>query len=270
MRPKHFIDAHCHIYPEKIAQKAADGINTFYDGLPGDHFDGTIKTLLETAPKAGTDHFIVFSVATKPTQVTSINEFIADAVNNSEGRFTGLGTMHLDSEDYEGDLEHLLGLGLKGVKLHPDVQDFCIDEPRAMRIYEMCEAKDIPVYVHTGDPRFDRSNPNRTVNVLKAFPKLKFVGPHLGGWSVWKDALKLLPDFPNIIVDTSSTMNWLDNSFAREMIRAYGSERVMYGTDYPMSSQEFEIERILSLDLTDDELENIAWRTCAKLFDIKF
>ena len=47
-------------------------------------------------------------------------------------------------------------------------------------------------------------------NVLEAFPKLKFVGPHLGGWSVWEEAAKVLPKYDNIIVDTSSSLYELD------------------------------------------------------------
>ncbi|MBQ5317308.1 MAG: amidohydrolase [Oscillospiraceae bacterium] len=265
---KHIVDAHCHIYPDAIASRAVSGIDTFYDGLPGEHYDGTMSTLLHSGGRAGIDHFIIFSVATKPTQVKSINEYLADCAARSSGRFTPLGAMHLDSEDMEADLAHLMELGLRGVKMHPDVQDFVIDEPRAMKLYEMCEDKGLPIYVHTGDYRYDRSNPNRTVNVLKAFPKLKFIGPHFGGWSVWEDALRLLPDFPNIMVDTSSSFYLMKKDFAREIIRAYGSERVMYGTDYPMWPQRDELDFLASLDLTEKEYEDIGWRTCAKLFDI--
>ena len=125
-------------------------------------------------------------------------------------------------------------------------------------------------YVHTGDKRYDNSNPNRVKNVLEAFPKLKFVGPHLGGWSVWEDALKVLPKYDNIIVDTSSSLYELDPDTARDIIRAYGSERVMFGTDYPMWPVSAELKHMEALGLTDEEYENIYWRTCANLFDISF
>ncbi|MBR0514646.1 MAG: amidohydrolase family protein [Clostridia bacterium] len=59
------------------------------------------------------------------------------------------------------------------------------------RIFALCEAAGLPVLVHTGDQRFDCSNPNRIVNVLRTFPKLKFVGAHFGGWSMWDDAANL-------------------------------------------------------------------------------
>ena len=267
---KHLIDAHCHIYPDPIARKAVGGISHFYGDLPFDTYDGTQHRLVESASAAGVEHNIVFSVATTPHQVHSINTYIANEQLASGGRFTGLGTLHLDSEDQEADLDEIEALGLHGVKLHPDIQGFQIDEPRAMEIFAMCEDRGLPIYVHTGDKRYDNSNPNRVKNVLEAFPKLKFVGPHLGGWSVWEDALKVLPKYDNIIVDTSSSLYELDPDTARDIIRAFGSERVMFGTDYPMWPVSAELKHMEALGLTDEEYENIYWRTCANLFDISF
>ena len=56
-------DAHCHIYPAKIAQKAAATTAAFYDNL-GKTYDGTVQTLF--AKSAGIDRFLVQSVATRP------------------------------------------------------------------------------------------------------------------------------------------------------------------------------------------------------------
>ena len=71
------IDAHCHIYPDGIARKAVAAVDRFYDGLPADHHDGTVRTLLESGAQVGISGFVVHSVATSPHQVSSINRFIA-------------------------------------------------------------------------------------------------------------------------------------------------------------------------------------------------
>ena len=55
------IDAHCHIYPDAIARKAAASTGNFYDGLPAT-CDGTLGTLLQEGRQAGIDHFVVQSV----------------------------------------------------------------------------------------------------------------------------------------------------------------------------------------------------------------
>ena len=132
---QHIIDCHCHVYPDKIAAKAADAIGEFYSIEMT--YDGRIDTMISEAKKAGVTHSLIFSVATKPTQTRSINEFIARTVESNPDIFTGLGTMHPESEDMEGDIEHLISLGLKGVKLHPDIQGFKVDDYRCLKIYEL-------------------------------------------------------------------------------------------------------------------------------------
>ena len=91
------IDAHCHIYPEKIAAKAVEGIGGFYDIKMGEK--GVAADMLAKGEKAGIDRYLIFSVATKPAQVKSINEFIAGEVKKSGGKMIGLGTMHPESDD---------------------------------------------------------------------------------------------------------------------------------------------------------------------------
>lgn len=260
------IDSHCHIYPKKVAIKAVENVDRFYGGLPGSHHDGTPETLLVTGKAQGISYFIVHSVATKSSQTDRINRFIAASVKMAGGAFTGLGTLHPDTDDLVGDLDRLQDLGLKGVKLHPDIQQFQADETRAMRIYEMCEERGLPVLIHAGDYRFDNSGPRRIANVLRTFPQLKLVAAHLGGWSQWDEALELLPQFPNVMVDTSSSFPFLTMERARQIIRMYGAERVMFGTDYPMWVQQPDLAFMEQLGLTDAEYERIWWKNCAQLY----
>lgn len=266
MKDYKIIDAHCHIYPDKIAQKASDSTGHFYN-MPS-RFDGTISTLLDIGGKAGIEHFVVQSVATTPKQVSSINNFIADAVANSNGKFTGLGTLHPDSEDIEADVNEIFKLGLKGVKLHPDIQQFKIDDYRMLKIYELCEGR-LPILMHTGDSRFDYSNPNRMVPIMDIYKNLTVIGAHFGGWSVWEEATKKLSNYENFYVDCSSSFYAITFEKARELIMAYGTKKVLFGTDYPMWKPDLEIERFMQIDLTEQEREDIFHKNTAKLFDIR-
>ena len=262
-------DAHCHIYPEAIAQKAVEGINRFYENLPFEPYDGTTGTLLCVGRQAGISHYVVHSVATTPHQLSSITHFIAKEVSLSRGAFTGLGTLHPDSEHPEQDVSELVSLGLKGVKLHPDFQRFEADSDQAMRIYELCVEADLPVLVHTGDHRFDYSNPNRIENVLRTFPKLKFIGAHFGGWSVWDDAARVLSRYENIIVDTSSTFYALGAEKGKELIKQWGADRVMFGADYPMWKPQLDIDCLMEMNLTDNEYRRIFWDNAARAFGLE-
>ena len=64
-------DAHCHIYPAKIARKAAQTTAAFYN-YTGETLDGTVQTLF--AHGGGITKFLVQSVATRPDQVQHIKQ----------------------------------------------------------------------------------------------------------------------------------------------------------------------------------------------------
>jgi predicted TIM-barrel fold metal-dependent hydrolase len=181
---------------------------------------------------------------------------------------TGLGTMHPESEDMAGDMEHLLSLGLKGVKLHPDIQGFCLDDPRNREIYRLCSEAGIPVLLHTGDTRYDYSNPNRLIPMLKAYPDLLFIGAHFGGWSLWEEAPALLCSYPNFVVDCSSSLYQLTPEKAAELIRTYGAERVLFGTDYPMWRPVDEVERFYKIPLTEEERDLVLWKNAERIFGL--
>lgn len=266
MKKYKIIDAHCHIYPDKIAEKAATATCDFYEGL-GSTLNGTVSTLLKEAEIAGIEHCIVQSVATTPKQVSSINNFIANTVAESEGKFTGLGTLHPDSEDVKADVDEIISLGLKGVKLHPDIQRFKIDDYRMLKIYELCENR-LPILVHTGDYRYDFSNPNRLMPILDIYKNLTVIGAHFGGWSIWEEATEKLKEYKNFYVDCSSSLYAITPQKAKELIMAYGTERVLFGTDYPMWEPKSEIARFMQIELTEKQREEIFYDNTAKLFDI--
>lgn len=260
------VDSHCHIYPEKIAEKAVAGTDKFYNTIAAGK--GTVADLIEKGTEAGIDHFIVQSVATTPHQVKSINEFIAKSVSESNGKLTGLGTLHPDSQDIEGDVKHLLELGLKGVKLHPDIQQFESDNDKCMKIYGLCEDNGLTVLMHTGDYRYDYSNPNRIFPILKEFKNLTFIGAHLAGWSVWQEAYEKLSDFPNLYVDCSSCFGFTKKEEVYNLMKKYGSDRILFGTDYPMWLPKAEMETFLSLGFTNEEKEKILGLNAKKIFGL--
>ncbi len=260
------IDSHCHIYPEKIAEKAVAGTDKFYDTVAAG--TGTVDNMMEMGTAAGIDHFVVQSGATTPHQVKSINEFIANTVSQNKDRLTGLGTLHPDSCDIKGDVAHLLELGLKGVKLHPDIQQFQCDNDRCMEIYGLCQENGLVLLMHTGDYRYDYSNPNRIIPILERFKTLTFIGAHLAGWSVWEEAYEKLSDYPNLYVDCSSCFGFSNVEKVYSLMKKYGADRILFGTDYPMWSPEKEMATFMSLNFSDAEREKMLGLNAKKIFGI--
>lgn len=266
MKKQFFItDAHCHVFPEAIAEKATLGTDRFY-GLHS-HYIGSTGVLLNDVAPDGVDHFVIQSVATAAKQVSSINHFIAEEVKLHPDLFTGLGTMHPESNQLESDMDELCALGLRGVKLHPDIQGFRADEDYSA-IYDLCQSRGLPVLLHTGDYRYDYSNPDRIAHILKRFPKLILVGAHLGGWSVWDEACLKLADFENFYVDSSSSFYSMIDALghARSIILRYGVDRVMFATDFPMWAAKDELRYLFDLGFSDEELRKILSRNAAKIY----
>ncbi|MDR2106866.1 MAG: amidohydrolase [Coriobacteriales bacterium] len=253
------IDAHCHIYPDKIAPKAVESVGEFYRiEMQG---TGSTDDLLACQQQAGIAASIVHSVALRATNVQSINDFIAEQAR-LHPTLIGFATMHQEFEDMEAEVERCIATGLKGFKLHPDSQGVNADDPRLMRFYGIIEGR-LPLILHCGDYRWDNSHPRRIREILHAFPRLVLNAAHFGGWSLYDLAVEYLED-ERCFMDVSSASVYLGPRRTTELIRIYGAERILFGSDYPMWSPAEEVERFAKNDLTDAERELICWRNAER------
>ena len=264
MKKKYKIfDIHTHIFPDKIAQKAVENIGRYY------HIDmyenGTVDALLESSRQLGIDHCLVHSSATHVEQVEAINNYIADVVK-SHSNLVGFGTLHFGLDDVEAEVERIMALGLKGIKLHPEFQHFVIDEPAMLPVYKGIAGK-LPLLIHMVDQNRDSSSPVRLARVLDKFPDLVVIAAHFGGYMQWEESRKYLLG-RNLFMDTSSSLAYLDPATAVEMIRSHGADKFMFGSDYPMWRQRDELDRFLRLDLTEAEREAILYQNAAKLLGV--
>ena len=254
----HIIDFHCHIYPEAIAEKAAQSISDFY-ALEGGHMDGKVSTLLEKGKEAGVSRFVVLPVGMRPDKVRHVNDFILSEVAKHDN-FIGFGTVHAEMDSLADEAQYIIDCGLHGIKMHPDFQRFPIDDHRLDPLYETIAGK-IPVMLHMGDQRYDFSHPTRLRRVLERFPKLQAVAAHFGGYSMYETAYEQLHDQENCIFDVSSSMMFMDEGVAEKYIRMYGTQRMVFGTDYPLWDPVTETKRFFSLKLSDTEFEQICHKT---------
>ena len=260
------IDAHVHVYPENIVTKAALATDVFYEQHSA-HI-GSYDDLITTMKNDFVDHCVICYCATAPKYVKRTNETIAGYVKKSGGRLTGLGTMHPDSNDKMRDALYIKELGLTGIKIHPDIQDFHADCDGSMEIMEAAYKLDMPVLIHTGDIRYDNSNPNRIINILNEFPDLTVIGAHFGGYTVWDDAVRVLSGKENFFVDWSSASFMLSPQKLRWLIDSYGVERVMFGSDYPMWDAKTEADRLLGLGYSEREYRKMFSENAVNIYGI--
>jgi predicted TIM-barrel fold metal-dependent hydrolase len=258
------IDIHTHVYPDPIAQKATDSIKDFYK-LGGGGMNGTVSMLKERGAQAGIEQFVILPVAVAPARTRHINDFILQQLTENP-EFVGFGTVHAAMENLEDEVRYIMAQGLRGIKMHPDTQQFAIDDPRLMVVYEALQGK-LPVILHMGDVRYDYSQPSRLRHVLELFPRLQVIAAHFGGYGMYEEAYEQLHD-KDCIFDISSSMMFMEPGVAEEYIGRYGAERMAYGTDYPLWDPVTEVAAFKKLKLTDEQFEQIAHKTAERFLGL--
>ena len=229
------LDAHAHIYPAAIADKACANLEKFYQITV--HSKGTYEDLCNQLDQNGFCGMFFLCVATNPHQVPKVNDTIAHATAQArQNGFEAYGFMgmHQDYSAMADEVERCAAMGLTGVKIHPDIQAVDIDDRRLYPLYESIEGK-MPLFLHMGDAReqYQYSKAQKLVHVLKDFPKLKVLAAHLGSYADWDNAACLY-GHENVWYDLSSSLWALTPERAVELIEKCGYDRVLFGTDYPI------------------------------------
>ena len=258
-------DVHVHVYPDRLAQRATGSIGTFYDGMEA-HGRGSLADCLARMDAVGVERFAAHSAATSPHNVESINHFIREAHARHPERIVPFAALHPDMEDMQGTVDGIVSEGFRGIKLHPDMQGFAVDGDRAAPMMEALAGRR-PLLIPCGDPRYNFDGPLHILRLRERFPKQPIIAAHFGGWSELQEAEDLLPGH-DLMFDTSSTLYQYPPEKVVEVIRRFGVENMIYGSDYPMFSPEEELERFLRLPLTDREFEDILWNNAARLLQL--
>ncbi len=279
------IDCHTHIFPSRIAQKAAHDLMHLY-GSPL-VVGVTAASLLEHMDQCGVDRSVILPVATTPDQVISINNWVLSLLSGCE-RFIGLGAMHpdfntvCDGSDVRNvgdELGRLKKAGIRGVKIHPEFQFFYPDEERMFGLYEALIEHDMLAFFHAGGGgtwlKEIHGTPERFEAVLDSFPKMKVLAAHFGGYGCWEGVEKhllgrdILFDTAYIFKSNDETKYLPDDEIVR-LVEAHGSEKVLFGTDYPFRRQDVEIANLLGLDLDDTDKERILGGNAARVFGLEY
>ena len=255
-------DAHCHVFPDPIAEKSRSAVSEFYD-LPM-YTVGTARRLREERERVheiGGRRYritrqLICAPAVTPHQTQSINSFIAKLVQD-DARFTGFGTLHPGNADFAEILGSFRAQGLVGLKLHSDFQRFDLDDKGMYPVYEEAARLGIPVLFHMGDPKLDYSHPRRLVKVMRDIPALTVIAAHAGGYSHWGEALETLEPSQRLYFDVSSTLQFIDGALLQRFLNKFGETQFFFGSDFPMWDPGRELERLLGFDLPDTTLQGL-------------
>lgn len=262
------IDAHTHIYPDKIAKTIEDITSKRFGPLYGSF---KVSSLLDNMERCGINTSVVFCIAERPEVVKAANDFVIGVQDGK--RTVGVGTIHPNFEEYKQEIEKLKQHGIRGIKWSSEFQDFYPDEEKMLRIYEEL-GEDVVAYFHAGEDIGEplekaHTTPQRLVRVLDMFPKLKVVAAHLGGLHMLDEVRKYLLG-KELYLDTTwyPSVTELNPQEIAQLIQEHGSHKILFGTDYPTANVKEQIEWVSKLPLSEEDKELIFYRNAKRLFGI--
>jgi hypothetical protein len=269
MKPRHLIDAHVHLnnYHESTRRPTEENVRDLFDKMA----------------EVDVDHAVVITSYRVDMDRPSVEEIVE--VLAEDRRVTVVEGLRWRG-DVRTDLftmEERIAQGLvKGIKLYPGYDHYPINDPSLETVFRIAEKHDVPVMIHTGDTyaktaKVRMAHPLLVDDVAVDYPDVKFVMCHLGNpW--FQDAAEVLYKNDNVYADISGlTLGEFTYDFERyvamrlkDMITYMGDpgEQLMYGSDWPLVSMKPYVKLLHELDFTDEQLENVAWRTASKLFKI--
>lgn len=260
------IDAHCHVFPDSLASRA---IRTLEQGCPWMSVgDGTLAGLTASMDAAGVERAFACMIATRPGQEEAILSFCRQVKSQ---RIVPFASVHPDSAGPGRLVERIADAGMVGIKVHPMYQNCPLDDSRMDEIYSAAAANNLLVTLHCGrDIAYpaddDRASAQRIVRVLKRHPNVTFIATHLGGWRKWEQAAEHLLGL-GLYVECSFSLQFLSPEEARKLIQGFGTDRVMFGTDWPWVDHAQDIERLKQLDLDHDDLQGIIYGNADRLLN---
>lgn len=248
------IDIHTHAFPDELAPRALQLLSDGCD-VPL-RTDGTCAGLIASMRAAGIDRSAIMPIATKPSQVRSINKWAA-GVNQQYPELICFGTLHPQQDDVQAEIARLLAAGIPGVKFHPDYQGFYVDEPELIPLYRALADAGLIVLFHAGAdiglPPPVHCPPDRLARALDAVPEMIVIAAHMGAYKCWEDGERYLAG-RDLYFDSSCSLADLGPELMTALMRAHGIERIIFATDSPWTDQSEEVAGIRALDLTEDEI----------------
>ncbi|HEU4405255.1 MAG TPA: amidohydrolase family protein [Polyangiaceae bacterium] len=253
------VDAHVHLFPPRVY----DAIWRWFESHAWPvRYRLYAEQVVEFMASRGVRQIIGLHYAHAPGMADALNAFAAELGRSHRDLVVPLGTVLPGEPGAAEVVRRALGpLGLHGLKLHCHVQRFRVDDPRLDEIYEACSDAGKPIIVHAGrepsfagypvDPR-ELCEVGRVERVLRRFPRLTLVVPHLGLDEVG-DYLGLLATYENLYLDTTMACA---GYFPPEVEPPLASlapyaGRLLYGTDFPTLpfAWDRELRRLVTLPL---------------------
>lgn len=180
------------------------------------------------------------------------NEDVARIAEGSNGRIIGWAsvlpmaqTTGIPRTDPVDDLRHAVeSLGLRGVKLHPMIQGFAMNDPGLVPVVRAAGELGVPVLMHTGPSngragRIDNARIELLDDLAIMCPDTVLIAGHAN--PIVPATTYLARKHPNVYLEPS--ISWpryakLIPGLTAEAISHAGADKILFGTDFSLGNDD--------------------------------
>jgi uncharacterized protein len=170
---------------------------------------------------------------------------------------------------------------VKAFKIRLGYINASAESPVFRGLYDYAESENLPVLFHTGDTAFStgdlaRSHPLALDKLANKREQLTIILCHFGNpW--FEDVGELIYKHPNVYADISGLITpsdayadrfveWLVKKISEAIYYAGGAEKVIFGTDYPVTTHSETLALVRKLEVEEIDKEKILWRNSERVF----
>ena len=223
---------HCHVGPPGHFRKIWDRL---------DEQDGILEALDGYLSRLGFDRAVVFAPFRRWFDGDP-NRWLLEKVRG-DARLIPWVTLNEGGTAATAMLAEMEPLGARGVKFHPPIVELAVNDSGLEDFYALAERMRLPVLYHMGPHGWDldKYRPVLVDEVAKRHPDLPLIIEHLGGAGFARETLSVMRDNGNILGGLTTCLpagaSWhVPPNEVRMMIRELGSERFIFGSDFPYNT----------------------------------
>jgi predicted TIM-barrel fold metal-dependent hydrolase len=274
------IDFHAHIFPLWLRDRRDEYIKrdpcfSLLYSQPKAQM-ATAEELIASMDEAGVALSVVLNAGWVSHELcVKTNEYILDSVSRYPTRLVGFCAIQPGAgEAAIAELERCAKAGARGIgELRSDVQGFDLADKKTMKpLVDAALKHDLIFLTHSSEPVGHEYSgkgsitPDILYSFITAFPKLKIVCAHWGGGLPF---YALMPEvaeaLTNVFFDTAATVFLYKPEIFEQMSRIIGSDKILFGSDYPLVHQNRVLAQIQSAQLPEEDKAKILGTNAQKL-----
>ena len=274
------IDFHTHIFPPWIEEKRdeylkRDSCFSLLYSQPKAKLV-TAEELIASMDEAKVDLSVALNIGWVSHELcVETNDYILDSISRYPDRLIGFCSVQPKAGDAAIiELERCAKAGARGIgEMRCDVQGFDLTDKTIMQpLVDAVVKHNLIFLTHSSEPVGHQYigkgsiTPDVLYSFILSFPDLKLVCAHWGGglpfYALMPEVAQMLT---NVFFDTAATVFLYQPQIFPQMSDIIGSDKILFGSDYPLISQNRIMAQIQSLELAKRDKTKILGGNALKL-----